>query len=92
MDILGIDLGTATLAGLAVIGAVNVATIFRPTLDSKTKFLISLVVAFIIGFIPAELGSVILTRAKDAIAIAFAASGGYKLFQVTGGTVVKKVV
>lgn len=80
------DLTSVTLAGLAAIGAVNVATFFVPALDSKVKFALSAVAAFlVIAFVPISLGNLWLEWIKEAIAIAFAASGGYKLFQKAGG-------
>jgi hypothetical protein len=82
---MNIDFSTATLSLLLVIGAVNVISFFNPTLDSKVKFAISIVVAFIVYFIPASLGNIILDALKAAIATAFAASGAYKLGQKVGG-------
>lgn len=74
-----------TLTGLAVIGAVNVLTFYKPEASSKTKFVVSVVVAFAVSFVPADLGNIILTHAKDAITIALASSGSYKLFSKAGG-------
>lgn len=85
MDISTINVNDITLTGLAVIGVVNVVTFYRPQTSSKTKFVLSIVVAFLISFIPADLGNIILTRALDAIKLAFAASGSYKLFSKAGG-------
>lgn len=86
MDILqGLDLGSATLAGLAVIGVVNVVTIFNPHIDSRYRFIIALIVALIVGLIPAELGNEILNRVKEAIVVAFASSGAYKIAVKAGG-------
>jgi len=79
------DLGSATLVGLAIIGAVNAITIFRPETDSRTKFILSVLVALIIGFIPENLGTDILNRLVVALTAAFAASGGYKISQKLGG-------
>lgn len=79
------DLQNITLIGLAIIGAVNVATMFKPDLDSRVKFGISVAVALAIGFIPAEIGNEILSRITTAIGAALAASGGYKLTQKLGG-------
>lgn len=80
----GIDFQSVTLGLLVVIGVVNVISFFKPELDSKIKFGVSIAVAFAISFVPVELGNVILNHLKDAIAIAFAASGGYKLAQKIG--------
>lgn len=79
------DLTSLTFVGLVTIGVVNVISFFKPELDSKVKFAISVVTAFIVTFIPAELGNIILEKAKIAIEVAFAASGGYKLFTKAGG-------
>lgn len=80
-----LDLANVTLVGLAIIGSVNAVTLFKPNLDSRAKFVISVVVALIIGFIPADLGAVILNRLVAALTAAMVASGGYKLTQKLGG-------
>lgn len=82
---MGIDLGSATLVGLAVIGVVNVVSFFYPNLGSKEKFAISVVVALGVGFIPTDLGAEILNHLVAALTAAFAASGGYKIAQKVGG-------
>lgn len=79
------DLTNITLAGLAVLGFVNVITFFKPNLDNKVKFALSIVVAFAITFIPVEIGSIILEKAKLAIETALAVSGAYKLATKIGG-------
>ncbi len=83
---MNLDLGNITLVGLAVIGAVNAVTLFRPDLDSRIKFGISVLVALIIGFIPANLGAEILNRLVTALTAAAVASGGYKISQKLGGS------
>lgn len=80
------DLTTITLTGLAGIGIVNVVSFFKPGLDSRIKFAISLVAVFAVTFIPVEVGNTILAHLKEAITVAFAASGLYKLSQNTGTT------
>lgn len=82
-----LDLGNATLVGLAIIGVVNVATFFKPDLGTKEKFGLSVVVAILIGFVPLDLGNDILNRVVVALTAAFAASGGYKIAQKVGGKV-----
>lgn len=79
------DLQTITLSGLVAIGVVNVISFFKPGIDSKIKFTASLVAAFAVTFIPVELGNTILQHLKDAITVAFAASGAYKIAQKAGG-------
>lgn len=79
------DFYSMTFAGLATLGVVNVIGLIRPTLDSKVKFGISIVAAMAFLFIPAELGSILAEKAKEAIQIAFAVSGLYKVAQKAGG-------
>lgn len=79
------DLETMTLAGLVAVGLVNVLTMWKPGLDSKIKFGISALAAFAVLFIPVNLGNLILEKAKEALTVAFAASGAYKIAQKAGG-------
>lgn len=79
------DIANLTLTGLVALGAVNVIGFFKPDLDSRIKFTASFVVAFLVAFIPVELGSLLLQNAKLALEAAFAASGVYKLFAKAGG-------
>lgn len=80
-----LDLGNITLVGLAIIGVVNVVTMWKPDLDTKVKFIISVIVALVVGFIPEALSNEILSRIVSALTAAFAASGGYKVAQKVGG-------
>lgn len=80
-----IDLQNATLTVLFAIGAVNVVLLWKPDIDSRYKFIISAVAAFIAYFIPADLGTILLNAIKDAIGAAVMASGAYKLFSKAGG-------
>lgn len=79
-----LGIGNAAFIGLATIGAVNAAIIFRPNLDSRQKFLIALVSAFILTFVPADIGQIIYLKAKFAIEVALASCGGYKVTQIIG--------
>lgn len=79
MDLMGLS-----LAGLVAIGAVNVIDIFFPLSDSRIKFGVSFIAAFIVLFIPAELGNTLLNQVRIALQLAIGASGAYKLFQVAG--------
>lgn len=81
---LKMDLTNITFVGLAVLGIVNVVTMFRSDLDSKYKFLIAILAAFALTFVPASLGTVLLDKMKIAVEIAFATSGTYKLAQKIG--------
>ena len=79
------DFGSLTLTALFAVGAVNVVLLFKPDIDSKWKFVISFVAAFIAYFIPADLGQVLLNAAKEAIAAAIIGSGIYKVATKAGG-------
>jgi hypothetical protein len=80
-----VDLANLTFVGFMALGAVNVVTFFKPNLDSKTKFALSVVAALIFAFVPANWGLEITNRVKDAVAVAFAVSGVYKLGTKIGG-------
>ena len=82
---MSMDFAGLTFAGLIAIGVVNVIGFFKPDMDSRIKFGISFIAAFAALFVPAELGNIILQKAIEAIKLAFAASGTYKLFQKMGG-------
>ena len=79
------DFTNMTFVGLATLGIVNVIGFFKPTLDSKTKFALSVLAGFALTFVPAELGNVLYNKAKLAIEVAFAVSGAYKLGTKVGG-------
>jgi hypothetical protein len=79
------DFSNLTFVGLATLGVVNVISFFKPTLDSKTKFGLSVVAAFAFTFIPADLGSAIFDKLKLALEVAFAMSGTYKIAAKVGG-------
>ena len=75
-----------TFVGLATLGIVNVVTLFIPNIDSRYKFIISIVAAFALTFVPAEFGNMILDKMRVALEVALAASGTYKLAQKIGGS------
>lgn len=74
-----------TFIGLISLGVVNVLSFFYPKLDSRIKFGASVVVAFAMTFVPVDIGILIVDKAKVALEVAFAASGGYRLAQKAGG-------
>lgn len=79
------DIANLTLTGLVAIGVVNVIGFFKPGMDSRLKFFLSFVAAFVVMFVPAEIGGIILKNSKIALEAALAASGVYKLSQKIGG-------
>lgn len=74
-----------TFVGLMTVGFVNVISFYKPNMDSKVKFGLSVLFAFALTFVPAEFASVILEKAKVALGAAFAMSGVYKIAQKAGG-------
>lgn len=72
-----VDVATMTLTGLITFGTVWALSLFVK-MDSKIKFLVSIVVALVAGFIPVELGNDILNRVRDAYAVAATVAGGYQ--------------
>ena len=79
------DLSNITLAGLVTIGVVNVLTFYAPDMDRRVKFFLSFLTAFVITFVPLEIGNIVLEKAKVALEVAFASSGLYKIAQKAGG-------
>lgn len=79
------DFTNMTFVGLATLGIVNVVGFFKPTLDSKTKFALSVVAALALSFVPVELGNALYDKVKLAAEVAFAVSGSYKLATKVGG-------
>jgi hypothetical protein len=74
-----------TFVGLMTVGFVNVISFFKPELDSKVKFGLSVIFAFALTFVPADMGAIILDKAKEALQAALAVSGAYKFSQKIGG-------
>lgn len=79
------DIFSLALPGLVALGVVNVIGFFKPDLDSRIKFAISFLVALAVLFVPEDLGFMLADKIKEALTIAFAASGVYKLFTKAGG-------
>lgn len=80
------DLSGITLAGLAAVGVVNVISFFFPAMKSEIKFALSFISAFlVIALVPADLGNIVLEYMKQALVIAFAMSGTYKIASKAGG-------
>jgi hypothetical protein len=79
------DISTLTFVGLIAVGTVNVLSFFYPNMDSKMKFGFSFLFALGAAFIPADMGNIILNKAKLAIEAALFACGAFKLTQNAGG-------
>lgn len=80
------DFTDLTFIGLITIGFVNVLTFFKPEMDSQVKFGASVVVAFLLTFVPQEIGILVFDKLKIALEVAFAASGAYKIAMKAGGS------
>lgn len=86
MDIFNtFDWQNATFVVLSTVGFVNAIGFWKKDLTSVQKFIISLSFAFVVSFVPQDIGNFILNKAKDAIAVALIASGGYKVATKIGG-------
>jgi hypothetical protein len=79
------ELFELALPGLVALGVVNVISFFKPDMDSRIKFAVSFVVALAVLFVPEDLGFMLADKIKEALTIAFAASGIYKLATKAGG-------
>lgn len=83
---MNIDLANASFGLLMSIGFVNVLTFFKPDMNSQFKFFLTIIFAFALTYVPADLQSDLLNRAKVAIELALAGSGTYKVAQKIGGS------
>lgn len=81
----GIDYETMGFVALATFGAVA-AVNFKWKLSSVHNFALSVVFALLFGFVPADWGSLIANKVKEAIAIAVTLNGAYQFL----GGVAKK--
>ena len=80
-----------SLVGLTAFGAVNVLNIFAPTSDSRIKFTASLLTAFAVSWVPADIQNVVLNHAREALQAALVVSGVYKMIGKTNITLENKV-
>ena len=76
----GLDLATIGFVGLMSFGIVAIIN-FKWKLTSFQNFWLSVGFAFLLGFVPADLGTMLLNRAKDAIGIGLTITGTYKALQ-----------
>ena len=76
----GLDLTTISFVGLMSFGIVAVIN-FKWKLNSMQNFWLSVGCAFLLGFVPADFGNMILNRVKDAIGIGLTLTGIYKASQ-----------
>ncbi len=78
-DILGgLDLASVGFVMLVTFGSVSAVNLLWKRLPPKINFILSVVLAFALGFVPEDLGSIIANHIKDALAVAFAANGAYQ--------------
>lgn len=81
-----IDIQTISFVALATFGTVSAINFFYK-LNSQGNFLLSLLFAIVYGFIPADLGNIILNRVRDAYIVAVSLNGAYQFL----GGVAKKI-
>lgn len=87
MDILkGIDITTAGFILLSTFGAVSAVNFWKKQ-TTQWNFILSVLFAFLFGFVPADLGNLIANKIKDAIAIAVTLNGAYQFI----GGVARKI-
>lgn len=78
-----IDVASMTAVGLFSFGGVWLISYileryFGRTMDTTQKFVLMGVIAFAVGFVPADLANEIANRIKDAVAVAVSFSGLYQ--------------
>jgi len=78
-----IDIATATFVLLATFGTVSLIAFsvkkrFGKEIDSETKIVLSILLAFAFGFVPASMGNEIANRIREAIAIGVTLNGAYQ--------------
>jgi hypothetical protein len=71
------SIGFVALFTFGLVAAIN----FKWKLNSQNNFLLSIVFAFLLGFVPSDWGSMVANKAKEAIAIAVSLTGAYKFIQ-----------
>lgn len=69
--------GFVALMSFGIVAIIN----FKWKLTSLQNFGLSVLFAFLLGFVPADLGNMIANRIKDAISIATSLTGAYKAMQ-----------
>lgn len=52
-------------------------------LSASDKFMVSIVVALVVGFVPADLGNEVANRVKEAVALATTIAGGFQILAKT---------
>lgn len=82
----GFDYASAGFILLATFGAVSAVNFWKKQ-DSRGNFLLSILFSFLFSFVPADLGSIIANKVKEAIAIAVTLNGAYQFL----GGVAKKI-
>lgn len=78
-----VDLGELTAVGLFSFGGVWLISYvleryFNKTLDTTQKFILMAIIAFGVGYVPADLTNELANRIKDAVAVAIEFSGLYQ--------------
>lgn len=84
MDILSnVNIAEASFVLLATFGSVSLVNVVvkkrtSKELDSEAKIFLSILLAFLFGFVPADLGNVIANRIKEAVVVGVSLNGAYQ--------------
>lgn len=73
----GLDIQSFGFVALATFGAVSAVNFWRK-LTTQQNFLLSVLFAFIFGFVPADLGNELANRIKEALALGVSLNGAYQ--------------
>ena len=85
MDILSLGLAGIVSYGFVGVLAYILNKRWNITMEPDIKFFVLVVVALLVGFIPADLGTLLLNHLKEALAIAFALSTMSTVANKAGG-------
>jgi hypothetical protein len=73
----GIDLASMGFVALVTFGAVAALNFWKKQ-STKANFVWSVLIAFALSFVPADVGGLIANRIKDALAVALSLNGLYQ--------------
>ena len=73
------------LQGVVAFGAVGVISHFKKDLTTEMKLGLLFVTAFLVGFVPADLGDVLFNRVKEAVGIALGIHATWTVAKKVGG-------
>lgn len=88
MDLL--TLGSTALITFGLVWVISLVLEKRNIkLSSENKFILSMVIAIAVSFVPADMGNEIVNRVKDGVGVATGLSGVYQMLSKTAEKVAK---